>query len=181
MYVVKSLIRGEKESNQNTSSPLLFYFILRITNSMLPLSLLKASTSLPLLVELKSGTTYNGRLVSCDTYMNINLRDVVCTSQDGERFMKLNECYIRGSSIKFLRLPDEAVDRVVEDEGKQWQDSSGRGRGRGGEGGRGRGRGGGGSRGRGARGGGGGVHGGRYHGRGGGRGGGSGGRGIRNG
>ena len=98
---------------------------------MLPLSLLKASTSLPLLVELKSGTTYNGRLVSCDTYMNINLRDVVCTSQDGERFVKLNECYIRGSSIKFLRLPDEAVDRVVEEESI----NGGRGRGRGGDGG----------------------------------------------
>ena len=69
--------------------------------------------------------------------MNINLRDVVCTSQDGERFMKLNECYIRGGSIKFLRLPDGAVDRVVDDEGKMCQDSSGGGggRGRGGEGG----------------------------------------------
>eukprot|EP00584_Thalassiosira_punctigera_P001345 CAMPEP_0172528976 /NCGR_PEP_ID=MMETSP1067-20121228/3173_1 /TAXON_ID=265564 ORGANISM="Thalassiosira punctigera, Strain Tpunct2005C2" /NCGR_SAMPLE_ID=MMETSP1067 /ASSEMBLY_ACC=CAM_ASM_000444 /LENGTH=99 /DNA_ID=CAMNT_0013312959 /DNA_START=77 /DNA_END=373 /DNA_ORIENTATION=- len=99
---------------------------------MLPLSLLKASTSLPLLVELKSGTTYNGRLASCDTYMNINLRDVVCTSKEGDKFWKLNECYIRGSSIKYLRLPDEAVDRVQEEEGRQWQ--GGRGGGRGGRG-----------------------------------------------
>jgi len=66
--------------------------------------------------------------------MNINLRDVVCTSQDGERFVKLNECYIRGSSIKYLRLPDEAVDRVVEEESI----NGGRGRGRGGDSGRGR-------------------------------------------
>lgn len=100
--------------------------------------------------------------------MNINLRDVVSTSQDGEHFMKLKECYIRGSSIKYLRLPDEAVERVVEEEGKQWNDVGGRGRG--GEGGRGRGRGGGGGRGRGARGGAGGVSGGRHHGKGGGRG-----------
>ena len=90
----------------------------------MPLSLLKASTSLPLLVELKSGTTYNGRLSSCDTYMNINLRDVVCTSKDGDKFWKLTECYIRGSSIKYLRLPEEAVDRVLEEE-KQWQGTSG--------------------------------------------------------
>ena len=60
--------------------------------------------------------------------MNINLRDVVCTSKDGEKFTKLTECYIRGSSIKYLRLPEEAVDRVLEEE-KQWQGSGGRGRG----------------------------------------------------
>ncbi|KAL3757729.1 hypothetical protein ACHAWU_000370 [Discostella pseudostelligera] len=146
--------------------------------SGLPLSLLKASTSLPLLVELKSGTTYNGRLQSCDTYMNINLREVVCTSKDGDRFWKLNECYIRGSSIKYLRLPEEAVERVVEEEGgRQWHGSSasGRGGGGGGRGGReggGRGRGGRGGAsggGRGGRGGGGGRMGGRG-GRGGGRG-----------
>ncbi|KAL7541743.1 hypothetical protein ACHAXR_011635, partial [Thalassiosira sp. AJA248-18] len=137
----------------------------------LPLSLLKASTTLPLLVELKSGTTYNGRLVSCDTYMNINLRDVVCTSKDGDKFWKLNECYIRGSSIKYLRLPEEAVDRVQEEE-KKWQGGGGgggRGGGRGGRGGgrggRGRGRGGGGGRGRG-RGGGRGGRGGQEGGRG---------------
>ncbi|KAL7438882.1 hypothetical protein ACHAXH_006060 [Discostella pseudostelligera] len=134
-----------------------------------------ASTSLPLLVELKSGTTYNGRLQSCDTYMNINLREVVCTSKDGDRFWKLNECYIRGSSIKYLRLPEEAVERVVEEEGgRQWHGSSAIGRGgsgRGGRegGGRGRGgRGGAGGGGRGGRGSGGGRMGGRG-GRGGGR------------
>ena len=55
--------------------------------------------------------------------MNINLRDVVCTSKDGDKFWKLTECYIRGSSIKYLRLPEEAVDRVLEEE-KQWQGSS---------------------------------------------------------
>lgn len=33
------------------------------------------------LVELKSGETYNGHLDSCDTWMNINLKDVICTSR----------------------------------------------------------------------------------------------------
>ncbi|KAL3788945.1 hypothetical protein HJC23_000229 [Cyclotella cryptica] len=111
---------------------------------MLPLSLLKSSTTLPLLVELKSGTTYNGRLLSCDTYMNLNLADVVCTSKDGDQFWKLTECYVRGSSIKYLRLPEEAVERVGEEEGRWKGGGGGRGRGRGGResrGGRGRGRG----------------------------------------
>jgi small nuclear ribonucleoprotein (snRNP)-like protein len=33
------------------------------------------------LVELKNGDTYNGNLVSCDSWMNINLREVICTSK----------------------------------------------------------------------------------------------------
>ena len=33
------------------------------------------------LVELKNGETYNGHLVNCDTWMNIHLRDVICTSR----------------------------------------------------------------------------------------------------
>jgi len=33
------------------------------------------------LVELKNGETYNGHLVNCDNWMNINLRDVICTSR----------------------------------------------------------------------------------------------------
>lgn len=33
------------------------------------------------LVELKNGETYNGHLVSCDNWMNINLREVICTSK----------------------------------------------------------------------------------------------------
>lgn len=32
-------------------------------------------------MELKNGETYNGHLVSCDNWMNINLREVICTSR----------------------------------------------------------------------------------------------------
>lgn len=48
---------------------------------MLPLSLLKAAIDQPMLIELKNGDTYNGRLVSCNIYMNIVLKDVICTSK----------------------------------------------------------------------------------------------------
>ncbi|CAK8688952.1 unnamed protein product [Clavelina lepadiformis] len=48
---------------------------------MLPLSLLKTAVNHPMLVELKNGETYNGHLVSCDNWMNINLREVICTSR----------------------------------------------------------------------------------------------------
>lgn len=59
------------------------------------------------LVELKNGDTYNGHLVNCDTWMNVNLRDVICTSKDGDRFWKMPECYIRGNTIKYIRVPND--------------------------------------------------------------------------
>ncbi|XP_078741977.1 U6 snRNA-associated Sm-like protein LSm4 [Lampetra fluviatilis] len=96
---------------------------------MLPLSLLKTAQNHPMLVELKNGETYNGHLVSCDNWMNINLREVICTSRDGDRFWKMPECFVRGSTIKYLRIPDEVIDMVRE------ETLGGKGRGRGGGGG----------------------------------------------
>ena len=51
------------------------------------------------LVELKNGETFNGHLINCDNFMNITLREVYQTSADGDRFWKLKECYIRGSTV----------------------------------------------------------------------------------
>jgi len=85
-------------------------------------------------VELKNGETYNGHLMSCDNFMNIHLRDVICTSrvnekegkffiinsffflfEDGNQFWKIPECYIRGNTIKYLRLPEDVLGLVKED------------------------------------------------------------------
>ncbi|KAM0954374.1 putative like-Sm (LSM) domain containing protein, LSm4/SmD1/SmD3 [Dioscorea sansibarensis] len=102
---------------------------------MLPLSLLKTAQGHPMLVELKNGETYNGHLVNCDTWMNIHLREVICTSKDGDRFWRMPECYIRGNTIKYLRVPDEVIDKVQEETTKSRSDRKppgvGRGRGRG--------------------------------------------------
>ncbi|KAE8671299.1 DNA mismatch repair protein PMS1 [Hibiscus syriacus] len=81
----------------------------------LPLSVLKTAQGHPMLVELKNGETYNGHLVNCDTWMNIHLREVICTSKDGDRFWRMPECYIRGNTIKYLRVPDEVIDKVQEE------------------------------------------------------------------
>ncbi|CAD6239091.1 unnamed protein product [Miscanthus lutarioriparius] len=102
---------------------------------MLPLSLLKTAQGHPMLVELKNGETYNGHLVNCDTWMNIHLREVICTSKDGDKFWRMPECYIRGNTIKYLRVPDEVIDKVQEETSKSRSDRKppgvGRGRGRG--------------------------------------------------
>ncbi|KAF8236076.1 Sm-like ribonucleoprotein [Tricholoma matsutake] len=85
---------------------------------MLPLSLLNAAQNKPMLVELKNGETFNGHLVNCDNFMNITLREVYQTTADGERFWKLKECYIRGSTIKYLRVPDTLLDAVKEEQNR---------------------------------------------------------------
>lgn len=66
-------------------------------------------------MELKNGETFNGVLASCDNWMNINLREVICTSREGDRFWRMSECYVRGPMIKYLRIADEVIDTVKED------------------------------------------------------------------
>ena len=125
-----------------------------------------------MLVELKNGETLNGHLVNCDTWMNLTLKEVVQTSPEGDKFFRLPEVYVRGNNvrimrptsqgrvqahsvaqIKYLRVPDEIIDQVKDQQqsqpstrgrggGVQRGDRGGRGdRGHGVRGGRGRGRG----------------------------------------
>eukprot|EP00419_Tripos_fusus_P049598 CAMPEP_0172837044 /NCGR_PEP_ID=MMETSP1075-20121228/26910_1 /TAXON_ID=2916 /ORGANISM="Ceratium fusus, Strain PA161109" /LENGTH=156 /DNA_ID=CAMNT_0013680371 /DNA_START=82 /DNA_END=553 /DNA_ORIENTATION=- len=79
------------------------------------MALLRTAQNQPMMVELKNGETYSGVLASCDGFMNLHMRDIVCTSRDGERFWKIPECYVRGNSIKYLRLPDEVIDMVKDE------------------------------------------------------------------
>ncbi|EEA22585.1 U6 snRNA-associated Sm-like protein LSM4, putative [Talaromyces marneffei ATCC 18224] len=115
---------------------------------MLPLGLLTAAQGHPMLVELKNGETLNGHLVNCDNWMNLTLKEVVQTTPEGDRFFRLPEVYVRGNNIKYLRVPEEILDIVKEQQQNQSSGRGGRGgrgdgkeRGRGGRGGRGRGRG----------------------------------------
>ncbi|KAJ1331734.1 U6 snRNA-associated Sm-like protein LSm4 [Microdochium nivale] len=121
---------------------------------MLPLGLLNAAQGHPMLVELKNGETLNGHLVQCDTWMNLTLKEVVQTSPEADKFVRLPEVYVKGNNIKYLRVPDEIIDLVKEQQsshgqqggyrggrGGQRGDHGGRGGDRGGRGGRGQSRG----------------------------------------
>lgn len=68
------------------------------------------------LIELKNGETYNGHVVTCDSWMNVHLREVICTSRDGDRFFRMAEAYVRGNTIKYVRVPDEVVEKVKEEQ-----------------------------------------------------------------
>ncbi|KAK6085848.1 LSM domain-containing protein [Seiridium cupressi] len=117
---------------------------------MLPLGLLNAAQGHPMLVELKNGETLNGHLVQCDTWMNLTLKEVVQTSPEGDKFVRLPEVYIKGNNIKYLRVPDDIIDIAKEQQqGQQGGFRGGRGGSRGDHGGRGGERGGRGGRGQG--------------------------------
>ncbi|KAH8838904.1 hypothetical protein MCOR27_010788 [Pyricularia oryzae] len=88
---------------------------------MLPLGLLNAAQGHAMMVELKNGETLNGHLVQCDTWMNLTLREVVQTSPDGDKFMRLPEIYVKGNNIKYLRVPDEVIDQVKEQQQQHQQ------------------------------------------------------------
>ncbi|XP_076924160.1 sm-like protein LSM4 [Bidens hawaiensis] len=98
---------------------------------ILTLSLLRTAKDHPMLVELKNGETYNGHLVNCDTLMNIHLREVICTSLDGKKFWRMPECYIRGNTIKYLRVPEEVIDKVQDKNNRADRKPPAMGRGRG--------------------------------------------------
>lgn len=73
---------------------------LTISPTQLPLGLLNAAQGHPMLVELKNGETLNGHLVQCDTWMNLTLKEVVQTSPEGDKFVRLPEVYIKGNNVR---------------------------------------------------------------------------------
>ncbi|RLV91199.1 hypothetical protein JA1_004056 [Spathaspora sp. JA1] len=81
---------------------------------MLPLYLLTAAKNKPVLIELKTGETYQGDLINCDPWMNLTLKQVIHTNSNADEFSKETEVYIRGMHIKYLRIPDEIMDYAKE-------------------------------------------------------------------
>ena len=54
---------------------------------------------------MKSGEIYRGLLVSAEESMNMSLSDVLRTARNGQ-ITKLTNVYLRGSSIRFIALPE---------------------------------------------------------------------------
>lgn len=71
--------------------------------------MLTAAKKQPVLVEVKSGETFNGTLENCDVWMNLHLSDVIKTTADGQRFFVMSELFVRGSNIKYIRLSEEIL------------------------------------------------------------------------
>lgn len=57
-------------------------------------------------MELKTGETFNGHMIACDNFMNVTMKEVFQTSEDGTKFWKMESAYLRGSNIKYIRVAD---------------------------------------------------------------------------
>lgn len=90
----------------------------------MPLSLLRAAVDTAVLIELRNGDTYNGTLESIDNFMNLYLHNVIHTSRDADKFVELKQVYLRGNQIKYLRVPNEIMEKV-KDDNTQHSDTAG--------------------------------------------------------
>merc|ERR1712146_400450 len=86
------------------------------------------------MVELKNGETYSGMLVKIDNFMNMHLRDVYQIDATATKFLKIPDCYIRGSSVKYIRVQEHLADMVKEEDNKNAQKTKGKGKGKKGKG-----------------------------------------------
>ncbi|CAJ1403732.1 unnamed protein product [Effrenium voratum] len=82
---------------------------------VLPQAVLRSASNGPTLVELKNGDSYTGTLVAVDNFMNIRLEDAVCmsTAHGENKFERMKECTLRGNFVKFIRFPENILDRVL--------------------------------------------------------------------
>ena len=70
-----------------------------------PLNILNRAVSNMVLVRLKDGREYIGRLLETDVYMNLVLTDAEELERDGRPISKYGEVFIRGNNILFIK-PD---------------------------------------------------------------------------
>ena len=73
-----------------------------------PLKALHNAVNSEILIRLKDGTEYKGKLKEADSYMNMIITDAK-EIIDGNNVAKYNEIFIRGNNILFIK-PD--IDKI---------------------------------------------------------------------
>ena len=63
-----------------------------------------------ILVKLKDGHEYTGRLIETDAYMNLVLTEAE-ELEDGEAIARFGEVFIRGNNILYIKPDLTALDR----------------------------------------------------------------------
>jgi len=76
-----------------------------MSNVGVPIKLLYEAEGMKISVEMKNVEIYRGLLLGAEDTMNVSLSEVLRTSRTG-KISKLPTVYLRGSSIRFIALPD---------------------------------------------------------------------------
>mmetsp|Transcript_35704 Transcript_35704/g.87894 ORF Transcript_35704/g.87894 Transcript_35704/m.87894 type:complete len:94 (+) Transcript_35704:145-426(+) len=78
---------------------------------MLFYSYFKTLVGKQITVELKNDLAISGTLMSVDQYLNIKLENTKVVDEDRYPHMRsVRNCFIRGSVVRYVQLPPEAVD-----------------------------------------------------------------------
>jgi len=77
--------------------------------SELPLRLLSKTVNSVVLVKLKDGTEFIGRLEFCDPSMNIVLVEAKEVDEESKPIVNLGRIFIRGSNILFVSVDASRV------------------------------------------------------------------------
>eukprot|EP00892_Ulva_mutabilis_P007672 jgi/Ulvmu1/5277/UM022_0071.1 len=79
---------------------------------MIFFSFFKTLSGKEVTVELKNDLAINGTLHSVDQYMNIKLDNVKVVNEDKfPHMLSVRNCFIRGSVVRYVHLPRNAVDK----------------------------------------------------------------------
>lgn len=76
-----------------------------MSNVGVPIKLLHEAEGMKVTVEMKNGEIYRGLLLSSEDTMNMSLSEVLRTARNGQ-ITKLPNVYLRGSSVRFIALPE---------------------------------------------------------------------------
>ncbi|AIO00964.1 U6 snRNA-associated Sm-like protein LSm4p [Leishmania panamensis] len=74
-----------------------------------PIEILRNCRGKEVSIELSDGETVNGTVMRTDRAMNVVIKQCTRTGADGESFWKSRECFIRGASVKNVRMTDSAL------------------------------------------------------------------------
>ncbi|CBY24778.1 unnamed protein product [Oikopleura dioica] len=81
---------------------------------MLFYSFFKSLVGKEVTVELKNDLAITGTLHSVDQYLNIKLNDIFVTEQEKyPHLLSVKNCFIRGSVVRYVRLPAEEIDHQL--------------------------------------------------------------------
>ncbi|EJD45788.1 U6 snRNA-associated Sm-like protein LSm2, partial [Auricularia subglabra TFB-10046 SS5] len=79
-------------------------------------SVFKTLTDQTVTVELKNDLCITGVLKSVDQFLNIRLDSIKVLDEARHPHMALKNCFIRGSVVRYVQLPANAVDtQLLED------------------------------------------------------------------
>ena len=76
------------------------------TTSKRPLTVLQKNTKKDVIVTLKSGVEYKGKMENVDSYMNLIMTDAEEFNQ-GKVVGKFGRVIVRGNNVLFIKLENE--------------------------------------------------------------------------